>query len=528
MMADEYALMAETPVEAEVVFYDTFDWRLFNKSLVLRRSGKKWVLHRLPSGAILEEFAFRSASGAGGKRGRNTADFDFSAASTPIAAIIGERRLFAVGKTRLRTTEFRVLNADQKMVARLRLETALPTPSLPAGSAPSSAAEHEAYLDLLPVRGYLGPFRRLSAKLAAAGALDPTSTAGRWQEMFARAVAAAGKQPGAYSARPDYRLTSNLRADEAARIIHRQTLAVMRANEEGIKADWDIEFLHDYRTAVRRTRSALSQIPAVFAADITEYYKGAFGMLGERTNRLRDIDVYLSSESAYRAMLPGAMSEHITPLFDYLRTQRWQALRELIGYLNSTQYAELMAQWEAFLRQPFPVDSSAPNAALPIDEVARRQIRKRYRQVIADGNKVQDHTEDEIVHALRIDCKKLRYLIEFFSSLFPKKEMDRLVGQLKVLQDELGVFNDLSVQQVYLMENAEHLAANDAAGPIEGKRALVAIGFLVARLADEQQDIKPGIVKRFAEFAAPPNRALFRQLFRQSSRTRLPDRMAGS
>ena len=51
--------------------------------------------------------------------------------------------------------------------------------------------------------------------------------------------------------------------------ILRHTLAVMRANEEGIKADWDTEFLHDYRTAVRRTRSALSQIPGIFPPEIT-------------------------------------------------------------------------------------------------------------------------------------------------------------------------------------------------------------------------------------------------------------------
>ncbi len=88
----------------------------------------------------------------------------------------------------------------------------------------------------------------------------------------------------------------------------------MRANEEGIKADSDMEFLHDYRTAVRRTRSALSQIPDVFPPETTERYKEAFGLLGEQSNRLRDLDVYLLSEPEYRAMFPEAMRDHIAPL----------------------------------------------------------------------------------------------------------------------------------------------------------------------------------------------------------------------
>ena len=104
--------------------------------------------------------------------------------------------------------------------------------------------------------------------------------------------------------------------------------------------------------------------------------------------------------------------------------------------------------------------------------------------------------------------------MEFFASLFPKKEIDKLIGQLRVLQDDLGVFNDLSVQQAYLLHIAEVLPASDA----QGKKGLVAIGFLVEKLASEQQDMKPGLAKTFPEFAAAPNRALFRQLFRTKER----------
>jgi len=62
------------------------------------------------------------------------------------------------------------------------------------------------------------------------------------------------------------------------------------------------------------------------------------------------------------------------------------------------------------------------NAAVPIIDLARKRIYKRYQRVVSDGDYILTHTQDELLHALRIECKKLRYLMEFFASLFPKKE----------------------------------------------------------------------------------------------------------
>lgn len=490
IVTDDYALKVEGLVDGVVTFYDTFDWRLFNKSLALCHTGDELIVLRLPAGVELVTLAcgspptFARQLGDGRLRHR-------------VALIAGDRRLFRVGEASIQTLPYRVLDANDKTVARLL--------SVEVRAARGSRVDlRDAYISLVAVRGYGGHFRRLAKRLTEAGLV-----AGHWQQTFERIVAVAGKRPAAYSARPDYQLQPGMRSDAAMKEILRRTLAVLRANEEGIKADWDAEFLHDYRTAVRRTRSALSQIPGVCAPEATERYKEAFAQLGERTNQLRDLDVYLLAEPHYRAMLPNAMRDHIAPLFDYLQSQRRQTLREVVDYLDSAPYAALMEAWQAFLHEPVSDVTAAPNAALAIDELARRRSARQYRRVIKDGNRILDSDEDELIHQLRIDCKKLRYLLEFFSSLFPAKEINRLIRQLRILQDKLGVFNDLSVQQDYLLRVAEVFPADDA----QGKMALVAIGFLVEKLAGEQQAMKPGLAQVFSEFAAAPNRALFRQLF---------------
>jgi CHAD domain-containing protein len=301
-----------------------------------------------------------------------------------------------------------------------------------------------------------------------------------------------------------------MRADSATKIILRQLLAIMRVNEDGIKGDCDTEFLHDYRTAIRRTRSALSQIKGVFPPQTTEYSLEIFSRLGELSNYLRDLDVFLLSESAYQAMLPDDLQDYLAPLFTRLRVQRQQAWQEVVSFLNSAAYARILSEWEAFLNEIAPDDPLALNGSRPIIDVARHRIHKRYRQIIREGQQLLDDAPDELLHDLRIDCKKLRYLLEFFASLFPSEQIDVLIGQMKGLQNALGGFNDLSVQRAYLLRTAETLPT---IGPDSWKE-LIAIGYLIKRMDDDQNAARAGLATNFAEFAAAPNQRLFRGLFK--------------
>jgi CHAD domain-containing protein len=348
------------------------------------------------------------------------------------------------------------------------------------------------YLSLRPVRGYPKYSRKLAKHLRRAGQATAMT-----EDLYRNALEGAGRKPGSYSGKLDLHLKPKKRSDRSAKVILRYLFEIMKANEAGIKADIDTEFLHDYRIAIRRTRSALSQIRNVFPADVTEHFKQEFRTLGQLTNQQRDLDVYLLSEGEFQARLPEAMREDIV------------ALEEVIEGLSSSEYDRALNEWEEFLNEPVPKKPAAAYAALPIVNLARKRIYKRYRRVIKDGEYILTHTQDELLHALRIECKKLRYLMEFFISLFPRKKMTRLIKQLKKLQDNLGDFNDLSVQQEYLMHMAEELPLDDP----RSRKALVATGYLVENLGYKQKKVKANFADTFTEFASPANQALFRRLF---------------
>jgi CHAD domain-containing protein len=178
-----------------------------------------------------------------------------------------------------------------------------------------------------------------------------------------------------------------------------------------------------------------------------------------------------------------------------------------------------MQDWEAFLDEPVQDRPLAHNAHVPIVVFARKKIYKQYRRIVKDGSRTLANTEDEKLHALRIACKKLRYLMEFFSSLFPRKKINILIAQLKTLQDNLGEFNDLCVQEEYLLNIAEKPPATGQ----KQKKLLVAIGSLIGTIDREKQVIKDEFNKIFENYASPPNKIAFSELFASNRKRRFDE-----
>ena len=118
-------------------------------------------------------------------------------------------------------------------------------------------------------------------------------------------------------------------------------------------------------------------------------------------------------------------------------------------------------------------------------------------------------TSDAEIHRLRIECKKLCYLLEFFASLFPREEISQLVKELKKLQNVLGDHHDLSVQQEDL---SRHLAC------IKGRSRLsllqaAAVGGLIARLNGRQQSLGEEVRHALKSFRKREHTELYQKLF---------------
>ena len=483
-------LVSVSEVTETVRYFDTFDWRLYRKGLALIQVENAVYLQRISNGEyplVRDQIEMKSCD----LEGRFWWLFPEGELRDTLRNALSIRALLLRAQVTQKVCGFGVLNADEKTVVRLFLTHT------------STENGHVATLTLRSVRGYERDFenlRRRFLKLEVAHAAE---------DGFERVMNLAGCVPGDYSSKLNLGLNHDASGRAATCEILKYLHDVMRQNEAGIRADWDTEFLHDFRVAIRRTRSALSQIKGVLPVDAVEHFKDAFRQLGRSTNRLRDLDVYLLEDETYRAMLPESLQPGLDAVFSRLKSERRRALSDMVQVLDTPEYRGLMDSWTAFLQGE--QSRGGKDADIPAIALARKFIRKRFKTVLKRGQAIGDDTPDEALHDLRIDCKKLRYLLEFFVSLFPKNKMDKLIGYMKKLQDNLGDFNDLSVQQqeltTYLNEVLPHSRRADRL------LCAAAIGGLIARLHSQQQTVRREFASAFATYAKKKNVRLYRDLF---------------
>jgi CHAD domain-containing protein len=261
---------------------------------------------------------------------------------------------------------------------------------------------------------------------------------------------------------------------------------------------------------VRRTRSALGQLKTVFPAQTLARYREEFAWLGALTTTTRDLDVYLLKFGAYQARLPEDLRPELEPLRAFLERHQRQEHAAMCKALRGARYRLLKQRWRRYLSSPLPKRPAAPDARLPVSVLARRRTWRMYKRVLREGKAITPDSPPPELHELRKSCKKLRYLMEFFQTLYPRKKIRRLIKELKALQDNLGDFQDLDVQTHTLRRFREQMRQESSIGT--GTEA--AMDILLEGLGLRMQSVRGDFEARFAQFATRANRLRFRALFR--------------
>jgi CHAD domain-containing protein len=252
------------------------------------------------------------------------------------------------------------------------------------------------------------------------------------------------------------------------------------------------------------------ELKGVFATAELGHFRAEFRWLQQASGDARDLDVHVLEFDAMRELVPESMRDDLDPLLDVLRARRVRARRSLVNALRSERATRLLSSWRVYLDglEASP-DDERPAAARPIGEVAGERIHKVYRRMVRMGRAIDEDSPAEEYHELRKKGKELRYLLELFGAgLFDGDVVKPMIKTLKGLQDVLGRHQDREVQVVLLRSLAAEVAQADA-----GEAALMAVGALIARLAEDEAAARGEFAARFAEFAAKPQRALVARTF---------------
>lgn len=223
----------------------------------------------------------------------------------------------------------------------------------------------------------------------------------------------------------------------------------------------DDEDLHQFRIACRRSVVMMGEFRLLYEEESLLEHRTGLKDLINISNTKRDMDV-LKSE-LYK--IEGEMEvSHYQEALDVLKERVEKILQKehasIITYLQSETCTNFLMVWKNYI-----TDTNRTNISIygryPIDSLSKYVLFQRFLK-IKKQIKVLDpkHDASDTLHKLRIEYKKMRYLLESFGYLYEKKEIKKLLKEMKKLQDVLGLFHD-SHQQKMIFEGLLETEENE-------------------------------------------------------------------
>jgi CHAD domain-containing protein len=203
-----------------------------------------------------------------------------------------------------------------------------------------------------------------------------------------------------------------------------------------ISEESDIEYLHQFRVSIRRSRSLLRlYLPEYYA--LQEVLRSAV----RQTNILRELDVFVASVD------PDVYPKLVKLLHDYRNEQFDAVLTD--HFREQTRHA---------LNRLYD-DLTQLNPAIE-DERLIVMAEKHFQGCVADYDALTKKSSEEELHELRIRFKITRYALEFLeqSGLHSEKEK---IKSCKKIQDHLGAVQDAANQFRFLKSFCETHATKE-------------------------------------------------------------------
>jgi len=235
-------------------------------------------------------------------------------------------------------------------------------------------------------------------------------------------------------------LVPKMETVHAAKVILRRLFDQFLSRCYGWNFRQDAEFVHEMRVTLRRLRSALRMLGKILGEPGRELAQ-TVREFGKALGAIRDVDVFMSFLEGHAENAPPTQLPGLRRLMASQKRRRSRNYRRLAELMESDGLLQLRQRFAALMFEG--TAEVTREARRPLRRQAPEILRKRLKKILK-FNKPLESYSDKQQHALRIQCKRLRYTGEFFADLYPDA-LTSLVSAMTDMQDLLGVVHDMSV-----------------------------------------------------------------------------------
>jgi len=247
--------------------------------------------------------------------------------------------------------------------------------------------------------------------------------------------------------------------EEGARLIALAYIDEAAAALQRLADPDDTEALHDFRVAIRRTRSTLRAYRPFLKGSRPRRLGKKLQRLQQATNAGRDTEVQIEwLEAKWDDMVPNHRRGYrwlLARLEDHKSRAYKRAARQVTRRFAAVarEVRERLSEYRAEVKRD--AHAHALTLAAAAAELARKHANVM-QELLASIESPDDEAQ---AHRARISGKQLRYLFEPLSG---RNEVKRVVRKLKKLQDLLGDLHDNQVLSESLADALEVAAAEHA------------------------------------------------------------------
>ena len=206
----------------------------------------------------------------------------------------------------------------------------------------------------------------------------------------------------------------------------------------------DPEGIHKVRVGLRRLRTALNLFKPYIEPDNYKFLQFEARSLANKLGNLRDLDVIQIHFANYAKQLPDY--DHLQKSWNSLYKHHYSTTsKAALSHLNSDEFDKLLTTILHLPESPGVIASSKldkQNFPTTLQEFLPAAIGKKITKVRSYREKISPSAEYHIFHKLRLNIKKLRYSLEFFSDILNHKIKQKILNDLVEIQDKLGNLND--------------------------------------------------------------------------------------
>ena len=231
-----------------------------------------------------------------------------------------------------------------------------------------------------------------------------------------------------------YGLNKNMTFEEILGKILNSLLEEIKGEMPGVIEGKNDENMHNFRVAVRRTKTLLKIFRKYLSGDGV-YFKKKLTKIMKETQRKRDLDVLIKSLDLY---VKEEKEEIRLKIEKEIRIEQGRVL----SIIGSREFNGFIADLEEAVKKG-TLFVNKLNETEPAEHFSL-MIKKTYKKLrIIIKNTSLDNEE---LHILRLVFKEFRYILEFSADVIKQDMIIKIINDVKKIQEALGAAHDKIVQ----------------------------------------------------------------------------------